>query len=311
MSGAEPERSAKPQSPLAAAGWMLLACALFALMNLCAKHASARVPWHEVAGFRAGFGALVIFGWARARSIPLRVHDRVTQWRRTVAGTCAMALGFFGLSRLPMGDSVTLGNLTPLLVALASRRVLDERAGGSLGLSAVLGFVGVALLAGAQLQAGPSALAGVASAVAGATCSAIAMMQLRRLGPRESAEGVSLHFAKWGAVAMFAVGFGRQVVPSALDLGTLALAGLCGGGAQVSMTKAYGLDKAARVGAIGYSGVVMSQLLAVAVLGELPTARQLGGAAMIVVSGVVLVGGALFEARAARTRAEPERVAAE
>ena len=101
------------------------------------------------------------------------------------------------------------------------------------------------------------------------------------LDARESAEGVSLHFAKWGAVAMFTLGLGRQVAPSAIDLATLALAGICGGGAQVSMTKAYGLDKAARVGAIGYSGVVMSQLLAVLVLAELPTPRQLGGAAMI------------------------------
>jgi drug/metabolite transporter (DMT)-like permease len=311
MSTSGPAQGAKAQKPLAAAAWMLLACALFALMSLCAKRASARVPWHEVAGFRALFGATFIFGWARARDISLVVHDRATQWRRTIAGTCAMAFGFFALSRLPMGDAVTLGNLTPLLVAIASRRVLDERAGGSLGLSAVFGFLGVALLAGAQLHAGPRALAGVASAVAGATCSAVAMMQLRRLGARESAEGVSLHFATWGAVAMFAVGLGRQVVPSAVDLGTLGLAGLCGGAAQVSMTKAYGLDKAARVGAIGYSGVVMSQLLAVAVLGELPTLRQLGGAGMIVVSGVVLVGGALFEARSSARAARAERVAAE
>jgi drug/metabolite transporter (DMT)-like permease len=306
MSSPPAERSRRPVAPLAplaplaAAGWMLLACALFALMNVCAKYASRRVPWHEVAGFRAAFGALVIFGFARARGVSLIVHDRATQWRRTIAGTCAMAFGFFALSRLPMGDSVTLANLTPLLVAIASRRVLDERAGGSLGASAALGFVGVSLVAGAQLHAGRGALVGVAAAVAGATCSAIAMMQLRRLGSSESAEGVSLHFAQWGAVAMFLAGLGRHVLPTPTELTVLALAGLCGGFAQVAMTRAYGLDKAARVGAIGYSGVVMSQALAVVVFGDVPTARQLGGAALVVISGIVLVGGALVEARRGR-----------
>lgn len=300
MSNPQAER---PLRPLAAAGWMLLACVLFALMSACAKLASRRVPWHEVAGFRAAFGALVILGWARARGISLVVRDRATQWRRTIAGTCAMAFGFFALSRLPLGDSVTLANLTPLLVAIASRRVLDERAGGTLGASAVLGFVGVALVAGAQLHAGPRALVGVGAAIAGATCSAIAMTQLRRLGPFESAEGVSLHFAQWGAVAMFLAGLGRHVLPSPRELLVLSLAGLCGGAAQVAMTKAYGLDKAARVGAVGYSGVVMSQLLGVLLFAELPTARQLGGAALVVVSGVVLVGGALLEARRSRPTA--------
>jgi drug/metabolite transporter (DMT)-like permease len=289
--------------PLAAAAWMLLACALFSLMSLCAKQASKHVPWHEIGAFRAAIGALSIVVWARARGISLVVHDRATQWRRTIAGTCAMGFGFFALTRLPIGDSVTLGNLTPLLVAVASQRVLDERAGGALGLSAVLGFVGVALVAGAQFHAGPAALVGVASAIAGAACAAVAMMQLRRLGPHESAEGVSLHFAAWAAVAMFVVGLGRQVVPSPADLGALVLAGLCGGVAQVSMTKAYGLDKAARVGAIGYSGVVMSQVFGVVFFGDVPSLSQLGGAALIIVSGAVLVGGAVVEAKAAHAAA--------
>ena len=294
--------SAPPNAlrPLAAAAWMLFACALFSLLSLCAKQASRHLPWHEVAAFRAAFGALFIVAWGRARGASLVVHDRATQWRRTLAGTSAMGFSFFALSRLPIGDAVTLGNLTPLLIAVASYRVLDERAGGTLGLSAVLGFVGVALVAGAQLHAGSAALLGVGSAVAGATCAAIAMLQLRRLGAHESAEGVSLHFAKWAAVAMFLVGLGRQVVPSLADLGVLVVAGLCGGAAQVSMTKAYGLDKAARVGAVGYSGVVMSQLLGVLVFADVPSVWQLGGAGLVILSGVVLVGGAMLEARGAR-----------
>ena len=112
---------------------------------------------------------------------------------------------------------------------------------------------------------------------------------------RESAEGVSLHFLAWAAVATFAIGLGRQVVPSLAAATSLVLAGVTGGLAQIFLTKAYGLDKAARVGAISYLGVVLSQLLGVVALHEIPGVRQLGGAALVLLSGAFLVAGALAE----------------
>ncbi len=227
------------------------------------------------------------------------MHDKKAQWSRTIAGILSMFFGFYAMSRLPLGDAVTLGNLTPLMIAIASQRMLGERAGGGLALAIVLGFVGVAVLAGAQLHS-HGALLAIGSGVIGAFCSCMAMIFLRRLGPRESAEGVSLHFALWATLAMLLVGVGRQVVPSPSALLSLVLAGFTGGVAQVAMTKAYALDKAARVGAVGYSGVVFAQILGVLFLHEIPSVRQLAGAALVVLSGVFLVSGALRERWRAR-----------
>jgi drug/metabolite transporter (DMT)-like permease len=290
--------STRGLQPMKALGWMLLACFLFALMNLAAKRAMGELPWHEVAAGRAAFGAITIYAWARARGISLAVHARRTQWMRTLAGIGGMTCGFFALSRLTMGDAVTLANVTPLLVAIASWRFLRERSGKGLGVAMVLGFFGVAVLAGAHLETGRAALVGMGMAVLAACFSCVAMLFLRRLGPHESAEGVSLHFVGWAAPAMFVVGLGHHVLPSPAALTSLVLAGLTGGAAQIAMTKAYGLDKAARVGGVGYSGVVMSQVLAVLVLHEAPTLQQIGGAALVVTSGVVMVMGALREQRA-------------
>ena len=281
--------------PLAAAGWMALACLLFSIMSLCAKVAMATLPWHEVAAGRAAFGALTIYVWARGRSIPLKVHDRRTQWLRTSAGVVSMSCGFYALSRLAMGDAVTLANLTPLMIAIASKRALDERAGAGLAIAVILGFFGVALLAGARLHEGPGAIVAIAAAISGALFSCIAMLFLRRLGGRESAEGVSLHFLAWSAGAMLAMGVGRHVLPTPAAAASLLLAGVSGGLAQIFMTRAYGLDKAARVGAISYLGVVLSQLFGVLALHEFPGVRQLGGAALVVLSGAFLVFGAVRE----------------
>jgi drug/metabolite transporter (DMT)-like permease len=180
------------------------------------------------------------------------------------------------------------------MLAVASQRVLGERTGSGLLVAVTLGLAGVALIAGASFSHGYG-LSGFVAAVIGAFCSAVAMIFLRRLGPRESAEGVSLHFAIWATVVTFVVGLPWFRVPSFGALVSLVVAGFTGGAAQVAMTKAYGLDKAARVSAIGYSGVVISQILGVLVLHERPGVRQLAGAAFVVLSGLFLVGGALRE----------------
>lgn len=285
-------------------GWMLLACFLFVIMSVSAKRAMIELSFLEVASARAGFGAIVIFVWARSRNVPLVVHDQRTQWARTIAGITSMFFGFYALSRLPLGDAVTLANLTPLILAVASQRVLGERNGSGLLVAVILGLGGVAMLAGASFSHGTHnadasgtawGLVPFLAAIAGAFASAIAMIFLRRLGPRESAEGVSLHFAFWASLITFVVGVPWLRIPSWQALTSLVLAGISGGFAQVIMTKAYGLDKAARVSAVGYSGVVMSQIFGVLVLHESPGVRQLAGAGLVVISGLFLLGGALRE----------------
>lgn len=292
---------ARESKPFVAMGWMLLASLLFALMSLAAKRAMRELPFLEVAAGRAFFGAAWIVGVARWRGTSLEVRDKKTQWSRTGAGIAAMFFGFFALSRLPLGDAVTLANLTPLIVAIVSRRALGERSGSGLFVAVLLGLLGVAMLAGASF-AHPHGehvgLLGFAAAVVGACCSAVAMIFLRRLGPRESAEGVSLHFAAWAAVATFVVGLPWARVPSFVAGMALVIAGITGGAAQVAMTKAYGLDKAARVGAIGYSGLVISQVFGLLFLDEHPGIRQLVGAGFVLASGLFLVGGALRERQA-------------
>ncbi len=292
---AAPPVESRANRPLAAMAWMVFACLLFAVMSLAAKRAMQELSFLEVASGRALFGAITIWAFARARGASLVVHDRRTQWARTGAGICAMFCGFYALSRLPLGDAVTLGNLTPLFLAVVSRRVLGERSGGGLVVAVLLGLAGVALLAGAHFGPSPRAALALVAAVAGAAFSCVAMLFLRRLGPRESAEGVSLHFQIWGAIATFVVGLPWFRIPSLLAFLSLVVAGLMGGLAQVVMTKAYGLDKAARVGAAGYSGVVISMILGALFLHEIPRPAQLAGAALVVMSGLLLLGGALLE----------------
>jgi drug/metabolite transporter (DMT)-like permease len=140
------------------------------------------------------------------------------------------------------------------------------------------------------------------AALASAVFAAIAMLFLRRVSPGESAEAIALHFSLTAFVAHAALasflwqGFDGRSLPAMLG------AGVCAGGAQVAMTRAYGLDRAARVSGIGYLQVVLAAALGTLVLHEpLPPAGVVGVL-------LVLGGGVLLTATGAAEAGEPARM---
>lgn len=70
---------------------------------------------------------------------------------------------------------------------------------------------------------------------------------------------------------------------------------LGGGGAQLALTRAFALQRAAPVTAISNLGVVFTYLLAIPLFGDLPTAWQLDGAGLVLAATLLLAsdGGAI------------------
>ena len=63
------------------------------------------------------------------------------------------------------------------------------------------------------------------------------------------------------------------------------------------MTRAYALDRAARVSALTFIGIVLTHLLAIPVFGEHPGWSQAVGAVLVMGAGVLLVRSVRAEAR--------------
>ncbi|EYF03664.1 DMT family transporter [Chondromyces apiculatus] len=290
-------------NPFAGILWMALASLLFAVMNVLARLASARVPWTEVAAFRALVGAGTALGFALVRRAPLRIDpaDRKLAWGRALCGTVAMLCTFLtlGAPLLALGDVVTLGATSTIFVALLSPRMLGERSSRGLWAATLLAFSGVAMVAGPQLRlAGHLALI----ATTGAFASALAMIWLRKLGssaqrdrsrPGPGPEAVALHFSLVASVVMVVLSIPTFQVPDATGALLLFITGLTGGMAQLAMTRAYALDRAARIGTVGYLGVVLSHVFGVVGLGEAPGPHQLLGALLVTAAGVGLAAEAL------------------
>lgn len=272
-------------------GWMVLAQLCFAGMNVCTRLGAAHLPWSEIAAARFLIGGLIAVGLAAARGVSLRVTDRPGTWRRSVFGTISAVGTFYALSstRIGLGDAATLSATAPIFVALLSGPLLGERVGRQLWLAVALAFGGIALLLRPSFEvAAPVALV----ATVGAFFYALAMIWLRKIGPGESHEAVVLHFSLVGCATMLALSLPQWVWPDGESGLYLLGAGLGGGGAQLAMTRAYSLHRAAPVTALSNLGIVFTYLLALPVFPARPGGWQLAGSLLVIVATVLVSAGA-------------------
>ena len=276
---------------------MAAGAVLFALMNFFARLASSSASWTTVGGVRALVGALVAFGVARARGVSLVANDRKAVFWRSLFGTAAMSTTFYALSSrtLPLGDTVTLLNLTPVFLALLAPFVLREQTSAAVGVALLLSLGGVVLIVhpsfnwqGASPSSGPSAGVTAVVAVAAAFFASIAMMMLRRVGKTETPEAIAVHFSVFAGVVMMSLSLFDLRLPTLRDAGFMVTGGVCAGFGQLALTRAYTLERAARVSGMGYLAIVASALLGAAVLGERPSLGAVAGMALVVIGGLVV-----------------------
>lgn len=270
--------------------WMAIAQVFFAGMNVCTRLGARTLPWSEMAAGRFLIGIMIAVGVAWYRKSSLRIIDRPNAWRRSVYGTIAALCTFYALAstRIALGDAVTLGSTAPIFVALLSGPMLAERVNGRVALGVALGFAGIVIVVRPTFSL---ALPVAAIATLGALFYALAMLWLRKIGPGESAEAVVLHFSLVALAVLLIVSLPVWRWPD-WNSGLLLMgAGVAGGAAQIAMTRAYSLHRAAPVTALSSLGIVFTHLLAIPVFGDSPTGWQIGGALLVIAASVLLAFG--------------------
>jgi drug/metabolite transporter (DMT)-like permease len=267
--------------------WMILAQVFFAAMNVGTRLAARELPWSEIAAARFLVGILVAVGLARYRGSSLWITDRPNTWRRSLFGTSAAVCTFYALasSRIALGDAVTLGATAPIFVALLSGPLLGERVRSRVWLAVGLGFAGIMAVVRPTLGADVTV---ALIATVGAVFYALAMIWLRRIGPGESHEAVVLHFSLVASATFIALSIPVWHWPGWNGAGFLLLTGLAGGGAQIAMTRAYSLARAAPVTALSGLSIVFTYLLAIPAFGDQPTLAQMTGSLLVIAASLFL-----------------------
>ncbi len=285
-------------APLRALAAMLFAATSFAVMNALVGGLHA-VPWPLLGLARSVFGLAAALILARARGASLRVFDTRTMWRRSLFGSASMLCTFYALTHMPLADATALLNTIPLWIAALAAWSLRERPSGLLLTALALAFAGVLCIERPSLAV--DALPG-AMALCAAGLAAIAMVSLRRLSG-ETPEAVVVHFSAVASamMALASVAWiatrGAPAPPTVTMVAGVVAIGITATAGQFAITRAYALDRAARVGAAGWIQVVLALAIDAVVFGRRPEGWTVAGIALILAGGVALVTDARRDER--------------
>jgi drug/metabolite transporter (DMT)-like permease len=274
---------------------MLAGALAFTLMGAFTHALGTRCDWLIVALVRTIFMFFSAAGLALSAGVRLSAFDPPRLWVRSVAGSCSLVCNFYALARLPMADAVTLSNLYPLWIVLATAFLLGRAPtlGEAIGL--VCGLTGVVLIERPDLDGDRvAALAAIGASVS----TAVAMFGLHRLRNVDS-RAVVAHFAAVGAlVAGVWSAFRPEARWEALLDPTTALlllgVGIFGTTGQVCLTRAYDSGVPNRVAVISLAQVPFAMALDVLVWGRgLPPITLLGFAMVLLPTAWLMMRGAV------------------
>lgn len=287
-----------PQIPQVGIMLKLASVAVFMAMATLIKIVSHQVPPGEVVFFRSAFAAPVILIWLAGagtlRTGLVTKHYLGHVWRG-LAGTAAMGFGFAGLGLLPLPEVTAIGYAAPLLTVVFAAMFLGEEVRAFRILAVAMGMTGVLIILSPRLQAisangvGASEALGAMVVLVGAVFAALAQVFVRRLVSEESTTAIVFYFSINAAIlSLVTLPFGwHWPVPSTLAL--LILAGLLGGVGQVLLTSAYRHADASVVAPFEYGSMVLSLAIGYIGFGETPNRVVLGGAALVVLAGIVII----------------------
>ncbi|MDX2037429.1 MAG: DMT family transporter [Isosphaeraceae bacterium] len=237
--------------------WMVLGAFAFAGMGACTFALGNRCDWLVVATVRVVFMFTATAIAARAAGARLVFLSPPTLWIRSLAGSFSLICNFYAMTRLPVGDVLTITNTYPLWIILATAAAARRVPGRGEVFGVLLGLLGVALIQRPQLDG--DRLAALV-ALAGSFSTTVAMLGLHRLrnvDPRAVVVHFSATAAIFGALGIALRGPVWDSFDSSATTWLLLLGvGVSGTIGQVMLTKAYAAGKPSKVSVAALSQVV-------------------------------------------------------
>jgi drug/metabolite transporter (DMT)-like permease len=268
---------------------MLLAVALFSLMDTVMKLLTEHYPAMQVAALRGLCSlplVLAYIGWRGAfRGMfkmrwPLHVL-------RGVLGVAMLSMFAFGLKNLSLAEAYTIFFIAPALITALSVVFLKETVDAPRWIAIGVGLVGVIVVL-RPTGAGMLTLGGLAI-LGAAACYAVSSIAGSILGRTDSGE----HMVLWlmlmmsvGGVAIAAPGWVPIRPADALLLCALAITGFLG---QLAITEAFNKGEASSIAPLEYTALAWGVALDWLLWQALPDRYTLIGAAIIIGSGVYLI----------------------
>jgi len=280
--------------------YMLFAALGFSVMSGFAKMLKGSFETQELVFYRNATGLVVLILSFSRYPVSQTGGNLWLLLFRGLMGTVALYTLLFNILHIPLGTAMTYNTTNTLFIALLSFLFLKEKLNLFMLICIVAGFFGVLLIYK------PSGEVGITYHLIGLICgfsSALAYLSINSLNKYYDTRVIVLSFIVTGVIlplagmglyktGFFAAdGFFTGPIRLPADAEWLYIAGM-GGSAllgQYFVTKAYALDKAGIVSAIGYSNIIFALVIGLLLGDDFPDLLAIIGILLVIVSGVMIV----------------------
>ncbi|SFD75551.1 Uncharacterized membrane protein [Sulfitobacter brevis] len=275
---------------LRAAIWMIGSIASFTTMAVVGRELGIRdtgpqFDTFEIMMYRSAFGVLVVVGFAWVTGAWRQINSRNfgLQAARNLAHFTGQNLWFYAVTVLPLAQVFALEFTTPLWVIVLSPLILGERLTGPRALAAILGFIGILIVARPDM-AGINT--GMITAASSAVFFALTMMFTKRLTRSQGITTILFYLTTLQlGFGLIAAGYDGQItLPDASSVPLLATIGVCGLLAHFCLTNALAIAPATVVVPIDFV-----RLPVIAIVGKL--AYDEGFDVWVLVGAAVIFAG--------------------
>jgi drug/metabolite transporter (DMT)-like permease len=283
------EPSPAPASvPLRGIICMLVSIVLLTVSDAIAKWLTVGYPPGQIICLRGVFVVLVILAFTapRRRRTGLRLHNPRAHLVRAIFAAAATFLFVLGLTFMPLADAMAITFAGPLIITALAGPLLGEQVGWRRWSAVLVGFGGVVVM----LRPGSGTLEWAALLLLLSTlCGGMRDIVTRRISVTESSTSMLLTTN----LLLVAVGLLSIIqgwaMPTLFDAGLILLSGVLIGSGHWLQIEAFRWGQAATVVPFRYTTLLWAMLLGFLIWGDVPDAWMLGGASLVVASGLYIL----------------------
>jgi drug/metabolite transporter (DMT)-like permease len=267
---------------------MIGAAAFLTLNDGVMKWMTASYPVGEVVFIRGLFVlvGVALLAWRAGGLATLRVRNVRGQAARALLTIASTGLFVTSLRFLPLAEAIALTFASPLFVTALAPPLLGERVGWRRWLAVLAGFVGVLVMI---RPTGEAMRWAVLLPLTVALTFGLANIVTRRISATESSVSImGVSMLSVTLVALATAPFGWRA-PALGDVALLALAGMLLGCAHFLMIEAFRLAEAAVAAPFNYSAMIWALILDLVVWVNRPDPWVVGGAVIVIMSGLYIL----------------------
>ena len=261
---------------------LMTSALLFSIMGVCIRFASETVDNPTVVFFRNAVGLFIFIPMLLKHGFSFIKTDKL--WMHTwlsIVGLAAMYGFFYAIAHLKLSNAMVFSYSSPIFIPLIAYLFLKERISKGMIIAAVIGLMGVLLVAKPD-----QGVFNAISFIGLGACflSAMAFVTVRALTNTEPPERIVFYFCIFGTLISSIPMYWHWRVFTIKELALLITAGLLANISQLFMSYAYSLAPAGQIGPMNYIAIIFAGIWGFVFWHEIPDLYSILGISIILMA---------------------------